>query len=94
MIKKHHFLTLLWLMRTTWISAREGEDVPHKVSTSKAGVAYGVYVDEGYAYITKNDGIIIFDVHEPDRPREVASIPTGYTPSILIQGDLAPIASS
>jgi hypothetical protein len=44
----------------------------------------GTFDDAGYAYVTNNDGVIVFDVHEPGRPREVASIQTDDTKSIVV----------
>jgi hypothetical protein len=90
---KHLFLFLRWLIFVLCITACERGDALHKISTSRAGVGYGVHVHEGYAYITNNEGVIIFDVHDPTHPKQIASIPTGYTPGILVQGDWAYIAS-
>lgn len=63
------------------------------ISASKAGVGYGVHVDEGYAYITNNDGVIIFDIRESHNPREVGRIQTGFTFSLFVQDGWAYIAS-
>jgi len=48
-----------------------------------------VCVDKDNAYVTNNDGVVIFDVHQPRHPRKVGMIPTGETFSICIQNDLA-----
>ena len=60
------------------------------VSYSKeAGVGYGVCVDKDYAYVTNNDGVVVFDVHQPKHPRKVGTISTGQTFGICIENDLA-----
>ncbi|MBN1486473.1 MAG: hypothetical protein JW981_02450 [Anaerolineae bacterium] len=92
--KKRTVLLIVWLMLISCISACQRQGTLSMVSTSKAGVGYGVYVDEGYAYITNNDGVIVFDVHETDSPREVGRIQTSYyTPGIFVNSGWAYIAS-
>ena len=51
----------------------------NQVSTSKAGVGYGVFVGGSYAYVTNNDRIIVFNVEDPRHPKEVGRIQSGYT---------------
>lgn len=92
MSKKYPFLFVLWLLFSTWISACQEASGLNLVSSSRAGVAYGVFADAGYAYITNNEGVVIFDVHDPGRPREVSMILSGYTISVSVGNDLAYIA--
>ena len=58
-------------------------------SCKEAGVGYGVCVDKDYAYITNNDGVVIFDVNQPRHPRKVSMIPTGQSFGICIKNNLA-----
>jgi hypothetical protein len=63
------------------------------VSYSKeAGVGYSVCVDGDYAYVTNNDGAVIFDVHQPRHPRQIGRIPTGVTFGICVKNGLAYIS--
>ena len=47
------------------------------LNTIRAGVAYGVYADNGYALITNNDDLLIFDVTDPNNPERLGGIATG-----------------
>lgn len=83
----------IWLVLIVAISACQGQGRLTVVSSSRAGVGYGVHVDAGYAYITNNDGVVIFDVHEPGHPREIGSIQTGFSPDLFTEAGWAYIAS-
>ncbi len=93
MVKRRVVSLFLWLGLIACISACQRQDALRLVSTTKSGVSYGVHVDAGYAYITNNDGVIIFDVQEPRRPREVGQIHTGFTKGVLVKNGWAYIAS-
>jgi hypothetical protein len=47
------------------------------VGRGKIGVAYDVCVHNGFAYVTNNQGVVIFDVSEPEDMREVGKIDIG-----------------
>ena len=83
------------LMLISCISVCHSQGTLSLVSYSKkAGVGYSVCVDKDYAYITNNDGVVIFDVHQPKRPREVGKITTGVTFGICVKNGLAYISGS
>jgi hypothetical protein len=48
-----------------------------------------VFVDGDYAYVTNNDGVVIFDVRQTEHPRKVSMIPTGVTFGICVENDRA-----
>jgi len=79
-----------WLALICCSCARHRQGTLSLVSYSKqAGVGYSVCVDKDHAYVTNNDGVVIFDVHEPKHPRRVGMIPTGETFGICIENDVA-----
>ena len=53
---KHIVLFGVCLLVTSCMFAEEKLGILRLISTSKAGVGYGVYVDDGHAYITNNGG--------------------------------------
>jgi len=53
--------------------------------TSAGSVPYGVSADSVYAYITNNDGLLIFDIHEPDRPKQIGKVRLGVTLGVTIR---------
>jgi len=60
------------------------------ISTTSAGsVPYGVYADNGYAFITNNDNLLIFDIHEPTNPKEIGKIGIGVSFNITIKDEWA-----
>lgn len=61
--------------------------------TKKAGIGYAVCVNNDYAYVTNNDGVAVFDVRQPERPRRISRIPTGVTFGISVENDLAYISA-
>jgi hypothetical protein len=93
MRSKHIVIFTLCLVLISSMSACQRRDALGLVSTSKAGVGYGVFVDDGYAYITNNDGVIIFDVEESNRPKEIGRIQTGYTRGAFVMDGWAYFAS-
>ena len=66
------------------------KDRPLKIiSTTRAGnVPYGLYVENEYAYITNNNDLVIFDVHDPEDPEKVGAISTGVTFSLTVRDGL------
>jgi hypothetical protein len=93
MRRLHKVIFTICFVLISSISACQRQNVLSQVSTSKAGVGYGVFVDDGYAYITNNDGVNIFDVEEPNRPKEVGRIQIGYTRGVFVMGGWAYFAS-
>ena len=83
---------LLWFLIIFCVSACQAQDALYPLSTTKAGVGYGVYVNGGYAYITNNEGVLIFDVQDPKNPKEIGSVLTGYTKRVVTKDGLAYIA--
>lgn len=77
------------LIITSCMFAEEKLGILRLISTSKAGAGYGVHVDDGHAYIANNDGVVIFDIQKPNRPRRVGKIPTGVTFGIYVEHGLA-----
>ncbi len=60
------------------------------ISTTKAGdVPYGVYAENGYAYITNNDELLIFNVSNPENPKKIGEIFTGVTFNLIVSSGLA-----
>jgi hypothetical protein len=90
MRKMYAVLLMTWIIFIGCTPRRHSQGTLSLVSYSKeAGVSYGVSVDKNYAYVTNNDGVVIFDVHQPERPRKVGMIPTGQTFGICVENDLA-----
>jgi hypothetical protein len=83
---------LVLILGILCVSACKSQGVLSRVSTSKAGVAYDVYVEDGYAYITNNDGVVIFDVSEPDNPQKVGKIISGTAFGVFVDNGLTYIA--
>ena len=46
----------------------------NRVASTRHGVAYSVMVLDGYAYVTGNDGVSVFDVNVPSQPRRVSTL--------------------
>lgn len=60
------------------------------ISTTKAGdVPYGLYVENGYAYITNNNELFIINIREPENPKKVGKISTGVTFNLTVKSGLA-----
>jgi len=60
------------------------------VSTTNAGsVPYGVYAKNGYVFITNNNDLLIFDIHNPKNPQKVGAVGTGVTFSVTVMNGLA-----
>ena len=88
MRKMHAVLLIGWLTLSCCSCVRHSEGTLSFVCFREAGVGYSVCVDKDYAYITNNDGVVIFDVHQPKHPRKVGMISTGETFGICIENDL------
>ena len=57
--------------------------------TSAGSVPYGVYVDGVYAYLTNNDGLLVFDVHDPEDPRQIGNVGLGVTFGVTVRREHA-----
>ena len=90
MRKMHAVFFISWLILTCCSCARHSEGTLSFVCYCKeAGVGYGVCVDKDYAYVTNNDGVVIFDVRQPKNPRKISMITSGVTFGICIENNLA-----
>ncbi len=95
LIKNPTFICIALFMNITLVSCdgimNTGNGKSLKiVSTTRAGnVPYGVYAENGYAYITNNNDLLIFDILEPENPRKVGAISTGVTFSLTVKNGLA-----
>lgn len=68
----------------------ENRDLLKLVSTTNAGsVPYGVYAEDGYALITNNNDLLIFDIHDPKAPQKVGAVGTGVTFGVTVMNGLA-----
>jgi hypothetical protein len=93
MRKKHIFMLIGLFAIIINASACHDQETLNLVSYSKkAGVGYIVAVDKDYAYVTNNDGVAIFDIHQPERLRKVGEISTGVTFGIFVENGLAYIS--
>ena len=92
-IMKNIRMYILGLILLSCSNAHPKQEKLQLISYSKkAGVGYSVCVDDGYAYVTNNDGVVIFDVHQPEHPRRVSRIPTGVTFGIDVENGRAYIS--
>jgi len=65
----------------------------HRIGAGRFGVGYDVAVADGHAYVTGNDGVVVFAVDNPRRPRKVARLEAGFTGGALVQDGLVFVAS-
>ena len=68
------FLCLL-IMSCSLFERREIS--PNELSQIGTTEAYAILVDNDIAYISNNNGIVIFDVLNPTKPRKLTSVPVG-----------------
>lgn len=54
------------------------------IARFKTGMAYGLSISGGYAYVTTNSDLIIIDISEPKKPRRVGVLKLG-TPSFAVK---------
>jgi hypothetical protein len=59
------------------------------LDTFPIGPSYEVQVQGGYAYVTHNSGVAVYDVRDPARASRVASIPAGVVVGLHVVGDVA-----
>jgi hypothetical protein len=88
-MKKGSLQLIGWIMVICCISGCQDKGILTLVASEDIGVAYGVCVDNHHAYVTHNDGVAVFDVHQPENPREVSKIRTGVTFGICVEDGLA-----
>jgi hypothetical protein len=94
MSTRYLILVIIWVTLCCCLSACDSKGPLTLVSRSKtAGVGYAICVLEHHAYITNNDGVVVFDIQKPERPRKVGELPTGVTFGICAEGDKAYISS-
>jgi hypothetical protein len=78
------FILLLCLITgffTISCAARQtGDTRLEDIARYRTGMAYGLAIKDGYAYITTNSDLIIIDIANPKRPRRVERLKIG-TPS-------------
>jgi hypothetical protein len=69
---------------------RENHNSLKIISTTRAGsVPYGVYVENGYAFITNNDDLLIFDIREPANPKRIGKVGIGVSFCMTTKDELA-----
>lgn len=86
-------VSMIWMILMCGVFSCHSQDtLKFKSYSKKAGVGYSVCVDKDYAYITNNDGVVVFDVHQPRRPQKVGTIRTGVTFGICVKQGLAYIS--
>ena len=67
---------------------------PHLIGKSRIGIAYDVYVDNGYAYVTTNYDLVIVDVQNPKRPKKMSTIKVdGGVFGVRVRDNIAYIAT-
>ncbi len=54
------------------------------VARFRTGMAYGLAISDGHAYVTTNSDLIIIDIAEPEKPRRVGVLKLG-TPSFAVK---------
>lgn len=59
------------------------------IGTINAGLAYGVFADDGFAFITNNDGLVIFDIQNPSNSQKVGSINLGVSFGVMVNNNIA-----
>ncbi len=52
------------------------------------GVAYDIYVEGNMAFVTGNDGVMIFDIKDKNRPRNLSLYKTGGTFGVTVMNNL------
>ena len=92
MIGKQIALCIVWMLALLALSACASGGVLEKVSSSNTGAAYDVYLEAGYAYVTNNDGIEIFDISRVGKPQRVGEFHSGTSFGVYVQNELAYIA--
>ena len=59
------------------------------ISTTGGGLAYSVFVEDNLAFITNNDGLLIFNITDRNSPKNIGSIGLGTTFGVTINNGLA-----
>jgi hypothetical protein len=77
------------------LAACTGSDVPiRKIGSLDVGTAYQVSVQDGFAYLATNEGVVVIDIQQPDRPKKTALIETTEAAfGVVVQGDQVFVAS-
>lgn len=90
-MRKIHFL--LFMVTTIFLfcsTVDSNQEILKFISDfKKVGVGYSVHVEDGYVYITNNSGMVIVDVHRPERPRMVGDVPAGVTFGVDVEKNRA-----
>lgn len=92
MRKTSLLLLLITLFGNALLPADAKQGDLNLIGSTKAGVGYRVTVEEDFVYITNNDGVFIFDVHQSKRPRRIGRIHAGVTFGICVENGLAYIS--
>ena len=95
MVTIHRLLFLLGLaaVLTLGACAPLSSTPIRQVGRLDTGTAYDVRVQGDYAFVGNNDGLVIVDIHQPNRPRRAATIELGEGAfGMYIEGDLAYIS--
>ncbi len=75
------------------ISSCQSEEFLNLENYYKAGEGYEICIYNDHAYITNNNGVVIFNLKESNHPRRVSKINGDVSFSICIRNDLAYIIS-
>ncbi len=86
----------LWLTLASslvvYLAACQGSTGLRRVTAVKSGGGYAVAVSADHAYVANNDGVLVFNVETPRRPREVGLLEMGYAGDLHVQDGRAHVA--
>ena len=94
-MKNHRLMLILWLSAALMLGACAPlSSTPiHRVGRLSTGAAYDVQVQGDYAFVGNNDGVVIIDIHQRNRPRRTATIELGEAAfGMHVENDLAYIS--
>jgi hypothetical protein len=95
LVKSHRLLLLLGLSAVLILGACSplSQTPIRRVGRLGTGAAYDVQVQGNYAFVGNNDGVVIIDIHQRNRPRRTATIELGEAAfGIYIENNLAYIS--
>ena len=94
-MKNHHLMLVLGLSAVLMLGACASlSSTPiRRVGRLDTGTAYDVRVQGDYAFVSNNEGLVIVDIHQPNRPRRAATIELGEAAfGIHVENNLAYIS--